>query len=288
MKPIVEWIVAEGDGTRVADILAKAAGPERARVFLNGRLADGDDRVEPGDRVELYPQRDSFRGRGGPDPVDILAQRDGIILAYKPAGLPTETTKLGQDSLVSELMTLLKSGRVHAASRLDTMVSGIVVCTLGEDANRRVAAGHLARTYVAIAAGAITGEGTWDAPLARVRDRAGRHRARPNASGAKPAITHYRATATVDRITPATWLELTPDTGRMHQLRAHAAHAGAPLFGDGSYDGPLQITAPTGKVELIGNVALHCRRVALGSLHAEAPPPPHLLDLWHVLGGDPS
>ncbi len=285
----MQWAVVEGDGTRVSDIASKMramGAPERARLFLNGRPAEPNDRVEPGDRVELYPHRDSFRGRSGDDPVEILAQRDGIVLAYKPAGLPTETTRLGESSLVSELIVLLNGGRVHAASRLDVAVSGIVVCTLGRDAARRVHgwydAGQLAKDYVAIAAGVVPPEGSWTAPLGRMRDRAGRHRAAPEGKDPRAAVTRFRRIAA---LTGTSALLLHPETGRMHQLRAHAALAGAPLYGDRLYGGPTQISDATGAVHRIASIALHAQRVTLPSVSAVSPLPWRMLALWEQLGG---
>ena len=136
MKPVMQWAVQEGDGDSVRDILEhmRALGSDGdGRIFVNGRRAELDEPVEPGDTVELYPQR-PLSG----DVVRILAQRDGVLLVDKPAGLPTETTRLGEDSLVTALLSELNGGHVHAASRLDVWVSGVTLCTLGRDAAQRV------------------------------------------------------------------------------------------------------------------------------------------------------
>jgi 23S rRNA-/tRNA-specific pseudouridylate synthase len=287
------WVVADGDGASVGEVVAKMralGAPERARVFLNGRPADDRDVVEAGDQVELYPQRDSFRGK---TEVEILAQRDGVLLVYKPAGIPAETTQLGEDSVLSELLAMFKGGTIHAASRLDVGVSGVMVCTLGRDANRRVhdwrAAGQLRRSYIAIGAGTLEGDGgldssgTWAHALGRMRDRGGRHKSSSEASERKTAITHYRVMA---RTSHATLLVLEPETGRMHQLRAHAALHGVPLYGDRLYGGPATATDDMGRVSPVDGIALHALRVALPSATATAPPPARMIDLWRTLGGD--
>ncbi|MEZ4439376.1 MAG: RluA family pseudouridine synthase [Polyangiaceae bacterium] len=286
MKPAMVWTVQRGDGRRVGAIveaMKKLGAPADGRIFLNGRPAELSESVDPGDRVELYPRRD---GTTAPEEVRVLAQRDGIVLAFKPAGLPTETTRLGEDSLVSALLSHFKGGKLHAASRLDAMVSGVVTCTLGRDAARRIEAhreeGKIERVYLAIAKGRLMGEGEWDAPLARVTDRAGRHRSVPEAHGAKDARTRYRVVATTDE---ATLLELRPVTGRMHQLRAHAAHAGHPLYGDRRYGGPTSLIAGDGSVLAADRIALHAWRVALPHLRAEAPAGATLAGWWRALGG---
>ena len=48
----------------------------------------------------------------------------------------------------------------------------------------------------------------------------------------RDAITGYRV---LKRFSTATFLELTPRTGRTHQLRVHLAHLGHPILGDTRY-----------------------------------------------------
>jgi 23S rRNA-/tRNA-specific pseudouridylate synthase len=285
LKPLVVWSVQAGDGKRVADIVARMRGlgaPDDGRVYLNGRPASAGDRVEPGDRVEIYPQR-----AASADGVQILAQRDGVVLVYKPAGMPTESTRLGEDSLVSAVIAQLKGGRVHAASRLDTMVSGVCLCTLGKDAARRVLRwrqdGQLQRSYLGIGHGTLADAGgRWEWPLATGRDRGGRHRALIGAQGARPAATRFAVKAAT---ASAVRLRLDPETGRMHQLRAHAARAGVPLYGDRLYGGPTQVVDATGAVHALSRLALHAAVVETPTLRAEAPLPADLETLWRLLGG---
>lgn len=279
MRAIMQWVVQPGDGATVAEIVAQMGAAGRA--FLNGRPASSDDEVEPGDRVELYPHR-AIDTRG----VSILAQRDGVVLAFKPAGIPTETTQAGRDSVVSELLRRLKGGRVHAATRLDVAVSGVVACTLGRDAARRMVdwrgRGLVRRTYLAIAQGALSSEGRVEIPLGKQRDRGGRVRAVRDGSGLREARTRFERLATAPT---ATLLRLTPETGRMHQLRAHAAFSGAPLFGDALYGGPRNLVLDDGRVVSVARIALHAVTVELPHLAARAPLPDDLIALWRDLGG---
>jgi 23S rRNA pseudouridine1911/1915/1917 synthase len=285
----MQWAVQTGDGERVSDIVAKMralGSPSDARVFLNGRRADLDEPVAHGDRVDLYPRRE----RRDSELIQVLAQRDGVILALKPAGLPTETTKLGEDSLVSLLMGQMRSARVHAASRLDVAVSGVVLCTLGSDAAKRVegwrAQEQLERCYLAIAAGVVDAEGEWSLPLGRMRDRAGRHKASPHARDTRKALTRYQTLARAEA-QGASLLRLRPVTGRMHQLRAHAACAGAPLYGDRRYGGATSVVRGDGAVLTIERIALHAHTIVSPGLEAVAPVPEAMRTLWSTLGGEP-
>jgi 23S rRNA-/tRNA-specific pseudouridylate synthase len=281
VKPALTWVVQLGDGRVVGDIATKMRASQM-RIFLNGRPASLDDAIEQGDLVDFYPRREPTRAAQ----LSVLAQRDGVSLVDKPAGLATETTRLGEDSVVTELVSLLSGGRVHAATRLDVQVSGVVVCTLGRDASSRVqtwrAKGHLRRTYLALASLAeIDAEGVWEVALGRVRDRGGRHLSRPRIRGAVPARTRFRVVARAR----ALLLQLMPETGRMHQLRAHASDAGAALLGDRLYGGPTSVVVADGRVRAVERIALHCARVELPALSAVAPVPAELRGLWLELGG---
>ncbi len=292
MTTAIQWAVQVDDGSQLCDLLntVRALGAQVGeRVRLNGRRAALDDPIEPGDGVDLWPPDPPSDA----EPVQILAHHEGILLVNKPTGLPTEPTPRGPDSLVSGLIEWLKGGRVHAASRLDTTVSGVVVCTLGGDAARRVQQwrdlGQLHRHYVAVVAGALPEDGHWDWPLGKIRTRGGRHQVSAQAPRTRAAQTHFVVQATLGASPvlecPASIVELRPATGRMHQLRAHASLAGAPILGDRTYGGPRQLVTSDGRVHELGRIALHARRVLLPSFSATAPLPAELLEWWHLLGG---
>ena len=279
MRAIMQWVVQPGDGATVGDIVAQMSAV--GRTFVNGRPASLADEVDPGDRVEIYPAREVDTLE-----VSILAQRDGIVLAFKPAGVPTETTQAGGDSVVSELLRRLKGGRVHAATRLDVAVSGVVACTLGRDAARRMVdwrtRGLVRRTYLAIARGQVEPAGRWAVPLGEQRDRGGRVRAVREGRGLVEARTRFERLAATE---VASLLRFTPETGRLHQLRAHAAFAGAPLFGDALYGGPRSVVLDDGRVVAIDRIALHALAVEVPHVAARAPLPEDLQTLWRDLGG---
>jgi len=289
----IQWVVQPGDGSAVGDVLAKAralGAQVGGRVLLNGRPAAPDDPIEPGDRIDLWP--------ADPPPdaarVQILAHRDGVLCANKPAGLPTESTPRGPDSLVSGIIQCLSGGRAHAATRLDATVSGVVLCTLGRDAARRVQQwrdrGQLERRYVAIVAGFLPDQGDWDWPLGKIRDRGGRHRVSHQAPRTRRAHTHFVVRARVEPSpgadTPAAIVELRPATGRMHQLRAHAALGGAPILGDRTYGGQRQLVASDGQVHELRRIALHARQVLSPTFAAAALVPPELRKWWRLLEGE--
>lgn len=59
--------------------------------------------------------------------VNIIYEDDNLIVVFKPAGLATQTKKVGEKDLVSELKKHLKGGYVGVIHRLDQPVEGLLV-----------------------------------------------------------------------------------------------------------------------------------------------------------------
>lgn len=165
--------------------------------------------------------------------------RDAVLLILdKPAGLPVDVPRRGGAS-VTALLPALRFGASRdpvPAHRLDQDTAGCLA--LGRTAaavaalGAWFAAGAVRKTYWAVVEGVPPGDaGDIDAPLAKrstvaegwsmVVDRSGR-----------PAETAWRVLGVADG---RAWLELTPRTGRTHQLRAHCRHLGCPIVGDPRY-----------------------------------------------------
>jgi 23S rRNA-/tRNA-specific pseudouridylate synthase len=172
-------------------------------------------------------------------------------------------------------------------SRLDRDVSGVVIfardARAEEELKRARAEGRYRRRYVALAANtpAVTEWGAWSSPIGRGRDA--KHRA-ANGPDAKEAETRFRVVAVARG---HGLLAVDPITGRTHQIRVHASHAGMPLVGDRDYGGPNRIALDDGGMIAVSRIALHCARVAALGLEARAPVPKELTEPWLALGGSP-
>jgi 23S rRNA-/tRNA-specific pseudouridylate synthase len=283
-------VVATSDLRSVEDVLARLGEPasavEQGRVFVGRRrVRSVREPVQPGDEIEVHPEQSE-------PVVDVLGEWEGLYAVAKPAGLPTEPDRRGGASVLRSASRALGVAPelLHAVTRLDLPVSGIVVVACGPEAHRLStslqATGALSRRYLALSSRAPgTPEGTWDAPIGR--DARGRPVAFGNDS--REASTQYRVVATLPH---AALLVAEPRTGRMHQIRIHAALAGAPLLGDVAHGGARRVVLPTGAVISVGRVALHAARVAATAgdrvvWSVVAPPPPDLQALWAEIGGEP-
>jgi 23S rRNA pseudouridine1911/1915/1917 synthase len=285
------WVVRPGDGSTVGEILSKAGADEAAiregRVFVGRvRADDGAAMLEIGEVVTIAPSRPE------PAAVRVLADEEGIVAVEKPAGMPTIPDQEGSaHSLLVALATTLACDTrdLHPTSRLDHDVSGVVLFTRTPEAAERLATarkeGTYYRRYVAIASRTPDPEaGAWDAPIGRAKDP---RRRLVRGRDAVPARSLYTVVA---RAGTYSMLALEPITGRTHQLRVHAADAGAALLGDGGYGGDTRVVLSSGRVLGIRRIALHAARVVVPrrsgeAMEVRAEVPEDLRGLWTALGG---
>lgn len=290
--PRLRWIVADEGEPLGALIERLGEGPALAagRVFVDGaRASSAELLLERGARVEIYAER-AARLDGE---VEVLHRGQGLLWVDKPAGIPTEPDQRGSaHSVVSRVAARLGVSveSLHALSRLDTGVSGVVMIATTPEARQRVTSlrerGEIERRYAAIAhASEPLGRGTWLEPIGRAGT--GPRRA-VNGREARPAATRFAEVARTSR--GAALLALEPVSGRTHQLRVHAAAHRAPLYGDRLYGGPLRVTDAAGRVREIGRIALHAAWVRMPveggpELCVASPLAEGLCALWIELGG---
>jgi 23S rRNA-/tRNA-specific pseudouridylate synthase len=223
--------------------------------------------------------------------VEIVHRDEDLLVLFKPAGLPT-TSSDGLGCLAALARELDPTApHLHASSRLDVEVTGLVTFARNRAANERLLAARKAgtyrRLYLALATRAPEPpEGEWRWEIARDPRNQNRRLALPEDSGrGAVAHTHYRL---LDAAPAAAGLLLRPETGRTHQLRVHAAAAGLPLLGDKQYGGPVQLVQSDGRVLRASRVMLHCARISLpGDRSFDAPAPSDMCELFAKLGGAP-
>ncbi len=214
-------------------------------IRVNGKRAKKGDRVTIGDIVELA--REPVSGialRPAPDPdvpLQILLERSELVVVAKPPGIPSQPLRAGELGTVANAIAFRfpecvaigddprDGGLVH---RLDIGTSGALVVARTNEMYHALrdafSAGQVSKHYLAITDGHPVAR-ECDAPLAQ----RGRRVAVDVAEGL-PAYTEIA----IERTSPDHALvRCIAQTGRMHQVRAHLAHAGAPITGDTLYGG---------------------------------------------------
>lgn len=230
--------------------------------------------------------------------LHILGEYRGLLFVDKPAGLQTEPDVRTSDTLVSRLAAQLGEppARLHALSRLDTGVSGVVTLGLSSEARRLVETwrerGRFTRRYLALASGtppSAQRAGAWSESIGRA---AGSLRAAfgRNAESAHTDYALVESSTEQARAQPGQvhLLALGPRTGRTHQLRVHCAAHALPLLGDRAYGGAARLILASGAVQALDRIALHAAWVELPLAEPrrfEAATPAFLLRVWADFGG---
>ena len=229
------------------------AGAPRAYVYrvirsgevrVNGRRAAPGQRLIAGDKVRIPPFTAPATelpriGRQVLERIEqrILFEDHRILVLDKPAGLAVHGGS-GLDFGLIDVVRALRPapGRIDLVHRLDRETSGCLLfardpVTL-RTLNAQLRAGAMHKAYAALLAGRLPRRPVeCVAPLALVPDRHGEKHAVVSAEGAA-ARTTFRVRR--DHV-GATLAAITLDTGRTHQIRAHAAHLGHPVAGDERY-----------------------------------------------------
>ncbi len=214
----------------------------------------------------------------GRERIRILYEDQDIIVIEKPSGMlsvpyPGSKARTALDVIEKILRgqgSWSKSHRPFTVHRLDRDTSGVMVFALSEAAQRKLVAcwhdGNTRKVYRAVAenpagfkgrqeggqdARELPENGTIDQPLAEnayhVAYVPGREDERR--SNAVRAVTHYRI---IMRGPTHTLFELTLDTGKKNQIRAHLSFLGRPLAGDENY---------RARTDPFHRLALHARRL---------------------------
>jgi 23S rRNA pseudouridine955/2504/2580 synthase len=313
-------VSAEEDGMRL-DRWFKVHFPQVTFAYLNkltrtGQVRVGagrcktNSRLKAGDEIRVPPLAFDRRPADAPkedqrpltkeerrlfDSMVIHEDQD-IYILNKPSGFAVQggtKTFRHLDGLLMGLGAELKE-RPVLVHRLDRDTSGVIVV-----AKRRAVAAALGKlfatrnvkkTYWAVVKGVPKpAQGRIDVALIKAKGPEG-DRMRASREGEEEdeqsAITQY---AVVDKASKAAaWLSMQPLTGRQHQLRAHAAHIGTPIFGDNKYGGDVDLPD-----DVENQLHLHARRIVFphprsGTVDITAPLPKHMLHTFKVLGFDAS
>lgn len=180
------------------------------------------------------------------------------MVIHKPAGIltvPGKTEDL-QDCVINRLLKIQpKTLLIH---RLDRDTSGILVFGLSKwgqkSISRQFQERQTSKIYQAVVAGNLQGEGTVDIPVIYDPEHPPLHIVDP--SNNKPALTHWKAIEHFQiQGQSVTRVELTPITGRSHQLRVHMQYLGHPIIGDTLY-------ATAEQQQLMSRLCLHAQQLS--------------------------
>ncbi len=247
------------------------------RVFTNAVLQAGDVLVADLDAAEQTTNIPPI-----PMDLDIVYEDDHLLVLNKAAPLAVILSSLSPNeaTLANGLAHYMGSDfSFHPVNRLDRGTTGLMIVAkngyIHDQLRQRLHSGTFYRRYLAICVGHPQPPcGSVDLPIGRAPDSAIKRQIDP---AGQAAYSEYRTLETTSQFS---LLELTPHTGRTHQLRLHMASLGHPLVGDWLYG--------TEDHTLIARPALHAAHLSLThpvtgeNLNLTAPIPADMIRLMEL------
>ena len=256
----------------------------KGAITVNGKPSKPGYKLRTGDRISLTlpAPRPLQTVEPEPIPLDILHEDSALIVVNKPSGMtvhPAGDVQSGTfvNALLYHCETLPGIGGVQRPGivhRLDKETSGVIVAAKTDYAHRHLSAQFEAHTttryYHAVVCGVPPKEtGTINARL--IRSPRDRRKMTVTGTDGRHAVTYYHLLERYDRFS---FLKLTLETGRIHQIRVHLSHIGHPVAGDHVYGGGYARSvrdAPSAAVKealvALNRQALHAH--TLGFIHPE-------------------
>ena len=243
------------EGQRIDNFLIRELkGVPKSRLYRllrKGEVRVNKSRIKPeyklciGDQVRIPPVRIAEEA---PDATisnsleavlaaSVLYEDDGLLVINKPAGLAVHGGSGINLGLIEALRLMRPQARsLELVHRLDRDTSGCVMIAKKRSMLRylhqQLREGHIDKRYLALVTGRWPNRRKLvSAPLLKNNLQSGERMVNVSPEG-KKSVTEF---AIVKRFELCTLVEARPITGRTHQIRVHALHAGHPLLGDVKY-----------------------------------------------------
>ena len=202
--------------------------------------------------------------------IRSVYQDKNLLVVSKPAGLPVYRTQgsslmqtvIQQDSSLTQVGHPPRYGLIH---RLDKETSGLILIAKNDQAlsffQEQFQARKVKKKYLALVEGHFSVKnGTIKSLIGRSKKDFRKQKVflplSPNASQQREAVTLYQV---IKEFPHCTLLELSPQTGRKHQLRVHLAWKHHPIIGDDKYGFKGQF-----KVKYLEHLFLHAFYLKIG------------------------
>ena len=254
----------------------------KKNITLNGKKADGTEKLKNGDEIRLFLSDETyekFAGKARPKEkfptakLNIVYEDSNVIFINKPAGMLSQKSIPSDVSLNEYLLGYLeKSGqwkqeeskafRPSVCNRLDRNTSGMVICGKSMAGLQQMSAllkdRSLHKYYLCLVKGAMTEGQHLEGYLLKNESTNQVQILKEEAEGASHIITEYEPLYTEGEVT---LLKVTLVTGKSHQIRAHLSSIGHPIIGDPKY-GDRKMNAFFRETHGVQNQMLHAWKLS--------------------------
>lgn len=258
----------------------------KKNITLNGKKADGTEKLKCGDEIRLFLSDETyekFAGKVQPKEkfpmakLNIVYEDSNVIFINKPAGMLSQKSVPSDVSLNEYLLGYLeKSGqwkqeeskafRPSVCNRLDRNTSGMVICGKSMTGLQQMAAllkdRSLHKYYLCLVKGVMTESQHLEGYLLKDENSNQVKIFQKETEGAAHIITEYEPLYTEGE---TTLLKVTLVTGKSHQIRAHLSSIGHPIIGDPKY-GERKVNAFFRETHGIKNQMLHAWKLTFPEL----------------------
>jgi len=217
----------------------------KGEVRVNGKRAKPESRLQAGDMVRVPPIRTGAAAppRRVPDSLvsgitgAIIREDAQLLVIDKPAGVAVHGGSGVSFGIIEALRAARPDENLELVHRLDRDTSGLLLVARKPSSLRTLHAllrdGQVEKRYLALVKGKWElGQKRIDVPLRTDIRVGGERHVKAHASG-KDAVSVFKPVQFFGK--RASLVEVTLETGRTHQIRVHATHAGYPLAGDEKY-----------------------------------------------------
>ncbi|TYQ15577.1 UNVERIFIED_CONTAM: 23S rRNA pseudouridine1911/1915/1917 synthase [Acetivibrio alkalicellulosi] len=214
-------------------------------ILVNGNVVKANYKIDFNDQIIVkLPDAKLLDVVAEDIDVPILYEDEDILVVDKPKGMvvhPAAGNYTGtlvnalmgycKESL-SDINGIIRPGIVH---RIDKDTSGVLVIAKNNKSHEilssKLKEHDIKRVYVALVHGVIKEEyGKIDAPIGR--HPVDRKKMSVNTKNGRRAVTYFKV---MERFNCHTYIQVTLETGRTHQIRVHMSHIGYPIVGDTVY-----------------------------------------------------
>lgn len=259
----------------------------KKNIVLNGKKAEGKEKLYMGDEVTLFLAEETFqsfldgnistesfrRAYHTLENISVIFENEHILVADKPSGILSQKAKPEDVSLNEWLIGYLLSKKEtnekqlatykpSVCNRLDRNTGGLVICAKSlpgsQEINRLIAGREVRKFYRTFVKGQITKENMAEGFLSK-NEVTNKVTVSEKESDKKDFCIQTRYYP-LHNFSDITLLEVELITGKTHQIRAHLAQQGHPLIGDYKY-GDKRINDEYKKKYGISSQLLHAYRL---------------------------